>query len=318
MRRVRSELTGWPAIRIAVSLIWIVVVVGSCLLAKQARGDFPRSVPAERNYLSPSLNVGSIVSRGAEYVSLGDSYAATAAFSEVTPLDACARTHRNLGRQLAQELQPASFTDVSCAGATFADIMNPRPNGDKGSTVPAQIDAVDRETRLITLLAGFNSYGFGEVLVDCLKSYRPEACNEASLRLSTRAARDSAESIARKVFAALRNRAPQARIIILGYMDMLDAYVPGCAPAIDLAGVAGWRRWFPHVNVILERAARAERMEYVEPPSKHGACAVEPYIQTTGRDLHADGPDAFAYHPNQRGQTAYARKILDETRMQLG
>lgn len=317
--RTRGRLCIWSVGRYAACLIWIVVAVDLSPLTCQDKGDTPSPSLTERNYLSPLLNVATIAPKGAEYVALGDSYAATATFSEVAPLDACTRTPRNLARQLAQNLQPASFTDASCAGASLADIITPRRNGDKNSMVaPAQIDAVGEETRLITLLAGFNSYGFGEVLVDCLKSYQRESCNKASSRLDISEARVDAENAARKVLAALRSRAPKARIVILGYMDMFDAYTPGCVPLITADGVAAWRRWFPHVNLILGRAAEAANMEYVAPPSSHGACAVEPYIQATGRDMYPDGPDAFAYHPNQRGQTAYVLKILKETQMQLG
>ena len=268
-------------------------------------------VAQRRAYLSPTLDVTTNTPSGAEYVALGDSYAASASYSEVAVFDVCTRTPRNMPRQIANTLQPRTFTDATCAGASLRDITVPRPNDyNSFADMSPQSDAVGTSTKLITVLAGFNSFGFGDILEDCLKTYHPDSCGVASTRLEMPDARDNAVDEATRTFKELARRAPSARVVVLGYIDMFDGYTSGCASPVTDDGVRAWRRWFPQVNPILEKAAVRSAVEYVAPPTGGGSCGSRPFVSVSGRD-RGDRDDWFAFHPNQLAQTTYAAKIVD-------
>ncbi|MER5619085.1 hypothetical protein [Streptomyces sp. NPDC002215] len=120
------------------------------------------------------------------WVALGDSY--TAGVIQATgneleiPRDGCARTTESYPEVIRRDFGSlVNLRNVSCGAATVKDIYETeqtplgRPLPPAGTDpdapfapVAPQIDAVDPGTDLITVGAGGNTVGFGEILFRCL------------------------------------------------------------------------------------------------------------------------------------------------------
>lgn len=128
--------------------------LGACATEEsQEAGDSPQN-PAS----TPTITENSVT----EYVALGDSYAAMGSISAPAEDQAvCLRSTDNYPAVVLAGLQVESGTDVSCAGATMPDLLQPHQAGE--AELPAQIDALSPDTDLITLSIGGNDLGFVEL-----------------------------------------------------------------------------------------------------------------------------------------------------------
>src|SRR5690348_13086535 len=100
--------------------------------------------PAAAKATPPRANPHSV--KLSPYVALGDSYSSAAG---VAPFVAgapptCSRSLLNYAHDIAAQTMP-SFTDVTCSGAKTADFFSSQAAG-----VPPQLDAVTKDTRLVT------------------------------------------------------------------------------------------------------------------------------------------------------------------------
>ncbi len=97
------------------------------------------------------------------YVALGDSYTSGPAIHDQVPGSyLCFGSDHNYPSLVAQALRPASFTDVSCAGATSGSMT-----GLQGLAAP-QFNALGVQDRLVTVGIGGNDVGFALVAIICL------------------------------------------------------------------------------------------------------------------------------------------------------
>ncbi|MEU3956807.1 SGNH/GDSL hydrolase family protein, partial [Streptomyces achromogenes] len=159
--------------------------------------------------------------RAAAYVALGDSYTSGPGIpAQVDP--GCARSDHNYPSLVAAERRTSAFTDVSCGGATTAEMW--RAQGGN----PPQLDALDRHTGLVTVQIGGNDVGFGSIIDTCARlsaqdpagnpcerAYRAFGHDELALAVLRTAPKVD------RVLRAVRARAPHARVLVVGYPDLL-------------------------------------------------------------------------------------------------
>ena len=100
------------------------------------------------------------------YVALGDSVAAEPGVPDPAPPPGCQKSTNNYPSVLARRLKPAAVTDVTCSGATSADITS-RAQLTADGAVPPQIDAVEPDTTLITVTIGGNDVGLAADAAQC-------------------------------------------------------------------------------------------------------------------------------------------------------
>ncbi|MFF7381344.1 GDSL-type esterase/lipase family protein [Streptomyces griseoluteus] len=267
-----------------------------------------------------ALVAGSVVPAAAEshghgtrYVALGDSYTSGPLIPD--QVDAgCARSNRNYPSLVASARRVGAFADVSCSGATTAQMW-----AAQGGNGP-QLDALDRRTGLVTVQIGGNDVGFGSIIATCARlgaadptgnpcerSYQAAGYDEL-----TAAAARTAPKVDR-VLRAVRARAPHARVLLVGYPDLLPDDGSGCFPSVPFA-----RGDFPYlrdtgkrVNLMLRLVAAWNGVEYVDtygPTVRHDMCKApgERWIEP----LRPASPAAPA-HPNAQGEAAMARAVLD-------
>ncbi|MFC9971377.1 SGNH/GDSL hydrolase family protein [Spirillospora sp. NPDC127200] len=245
------------------------------------------------------------------YVALGDSFVAGPLIPNLhgTPVG-CLRSDRNYPSLVAARLG-AALTDVSCSGAETVDMAAPQvtPLG----TNPPQVSAVTAGTDLVTLSIGGNDIGFGEITVTCgLLSIADPVGAPCAARYGDTLDRRVAET-APKVGAVLREvraRAPQARILVVGYLRLMPER-PGCWPLApvaqgDLVFLDGLQR---SLNGMMARQAEANGAGFVdayEGGLGHDMCAAPDRKWVEGIVLTAP---AAPVHPNAAGMREVADRV---------
>lgn len=253
------------------------------------------------------------------YVSLGDSYTS----APLVPLPTgspigCGRSTNNYPSDVARAITPSSFTDVSCGSATTVDMTQPQ-SVPFGGTNPPQFNALSPADTLVTVGIGGNDAGLIGVAETCLEidALAPfgSACKNhytASGSDPNVAAVDATQAKVANVLAGIHARAPQARVLIVGYPDDLPVNGTNCWPYVTLS--SGDIRYLnsleTRLNGVIASAAGA-----------HGATYVNTFTSSIGHDVcRAPGvawvngvvPTSPAYplHPNQAGERNMANQVL--------
>lgn len=244
--------------------------------------------------------------QGAKYVALGSSFAAGPGVttSADTPPNRCTRSADNYAHQLARR-RGLALTDVSCGGAVTANLL--APWGD----LPAQLDAVDRDTRLVTVTIGGNDLGYigGLMVASCRRvaetAGAPAKC--PTIQPPTERAFVDTEANMIRIAAEVRRRAPDARLIFVEYPAVLPAKgTCGATPMTDAEAEAGRQvaRRLSQITAQAARAGGAELLAVAQLSQGHDACAKSPW--TNGYPRPGAPVKGAVYHPNLEGMTAIA------------
>ena len=239
-----------------------------------------------------------------QYVALGDSYAA--GVGATGDVDDCGRTDNGYPELLKGELRIKQLDNVACFGATTSMVAQ------------TQVSKLKPDTKLVTLTVGGADLNFRDVLTTCSLPVPVDcrdAVNNALLLLP------GLKSNLTKLYAAIADAAPEARIVVTGYPLL---FKPGDGSEFDPdlvinpVNAAG-----ADLNETIEAAVAAANedgnIDYVdvtEEFAEHGvlkritnqdpnAFIHSPLIIIGGRLQ----PDPAAYHPNNDGYDAYADAI---------
>lgn len=247
--------------------------------------------------------------RSTKHVNLGDSFSAG---TGVRPLEEdspiyCLRSSRNYAHVVAAD-EDFDLTDVSCAGADTDDFGESQHQG-----VPPQLDALDDDTDVVTLMIGGNdeeTHGrairlCGE-LADADRTGSP--CTDRYGRALIEPVATDIYPAVRQALRNVRDRAPNARILLVGYPWLVPP-TTGCYPEMRLAAgdVPMIRELQTALNTYGRRAAQGEGVEFVDMSQVsegHDACAGE---QRWIEPMTTSGPGAV--HPNEAGQAAIADQV---------
>ncbi|MCX4767647.1 SGNH/GDSL hydrolase family protein [Streptomyces sp. NBC_01275] len=287
---------------------WAVTVaaaLGSCALVAAS------AVPAEAHGQADGTTHGT-GRPGQNYVALGDSYTSGPYIPQQVDAN-CARSDHNYPSIVAGQLATAPLKDVSCSGATTENMWNAQ-----GTNAP-QLDALGRDTNLVTVQIGGNDVGFGSIIGTCVQlAPQDPTGNPCQRHYDSSGVDQLTVAIARtgpkvaRVLQAVHARAPHARVLVVGYPDLLPDDGSGCAPSVPFA-----TKDFPYLrdtekrlNLMLRLVARWNRADYVDtygPTIGHDMCKspADRWIEP----LRPASPAAPA-HPNAKGEEAMARAVL--------
>jgi len=252
--------------------------------------------------------------RTTQYVALGDSY--TSGPYIPTQVDAnCARSDHNYPSVVTADRSGTVLKDVSCSGATTEEMWKAQ------GTNPPQLDAVQRNTDLVTVQIGGNDIGFSTIIGTCAKLsatdltgnpcqqyYNSSGADQLALTIL-----NTAPKVA-KVLRAVHKKAPHARVLVVGYPDLLPDDGSGCYPSVPFAA-----KDFPYLrdtgkrlNLMLRVVAALNGAEYVDtygPTVGHDMCKApaDRWIEP----LQPASPAAPA-HPNAKGEAAMAGAVLKQ------
>ncbi|MEU1160059.1 SGNH/GDSL hydrolase family protein [Streptomyces sp. NPDC005921] len=232
---------------------------------------------------------------GQEYVALGDSYASGVGTGYYDSGSGdCKRSPADYPALWAAAHADYTLKDVSCSGATIADVRD------------KQLSALGTGTDLVTLTVGGNDAQFSSVVQACL-TQSDSYCATATLWMSSYARNQMVTELA-GLYQDIRSKAPNARIVVLGYPRTLSP--TGTCPLIDLSA-AKRTAMNGLADALAEGTAAAaaeESVEFVDVRAAfqgHGACGSDPWIN----DLSA-GTEVF--HPTLMGYLAGYDARLNE------
>lgn len=162
---------------------------------------------------------------------MGDSAAAEPGVPDPAPPPGCQKSTNNYPSVLARRINPATFSDVTCSGATTEDITT-RAQVTRDGTVPPQIDAVDAATTLITVTIGGNDVQLAADAAQCratsldappcVDRFVVDGIDSISAAITDHVPQWSA------MIDAIRAKAPGARIVWVGYPTYIRP--GGCYP----------------------------------------------------------------------------------------
>lgn len=253
------------------------------------------------------------------YVALGDSFTAGPLIpDQYGHPGACMRSDRNYPSLVARALRPEGFTDVSCTAATTANMRHPQ-RFLFGHNRP-QLDALSRDTSLVTLGIGGNDIGYSRIVFTCARLSLTSPHGAPCTRRYGGTLNARIDETAPKVGAVLRDireRAPHARVLVVGYPRALPRS-GNCWPIVPAADGD-----LPY----LDRFERSLNGMLADEASAHGVEFVDTYRGGTGHDMcsrdkwvegivltHIAAP----VHPNARGMRVIADRVLDTIRISDG
>jgi hypothetical protein len=233
-----------------------------------------------------------------QYAALGDSYTSAPGILPLAPgaPPQCGQSARNYPHLIAAALK-LSLTDASCAGAKTENFTNSQSPGQG-----PQFDALHRSTKIVSVSMGGNDEAlFVTLLAGCsvADAGRPNvgAPCESQYEAFVNEAFAQSQAPREAAFAQIHRRSPKAKLLIVGYPEIMpsNGYCPAAIP-----WTTGDMKWFREVTVRINAAsnrwAHAHDATFVDTftPSKgHNACEaigtrwIEPLIGSlTGVPLH--------------------------------
>jgi lysophospholipase L1-like esterase len=252
------------------------------------------------------------------YVALGDSY--TAGPLVPTPTGSpilCGRSTNDYPADVARAISPSSFVNASCSSATTVDMTQSQSLEGGVQTAPPQFNALSSNDALVTLGIGGNDAGLISVAEECtaLDILWPfgDRCQSHYRSGGTDTEVAAVNATGPKVAQAIQGiyaRAPQAKVLVVGYPDGLPQNGSNCYPDVPFSSADV--TWFNSIEIdlngVLKQAAQANGATYVDTFASsigHDACR--------GSNAWVNGllpsSAAFPLHPNQVGESNMARQV---------
>jgi hypothetical protein len=252
--------------------------------------------------------------RAANYVGLGDSYAAGPLIpnQSLEPLG-CLKSDHNYAH-LAAPTIGLPLRDASCSAATTANMTEAQSV--EFGTNPPQFDSLDAETTVVSLSISGNDIGFSEVAVSCITlnpfshpckdKYDPGGHDILAERIA-----DTAPKVA-AVLQGIHARSPAAKIYVLNYPAIFPETGFGCWPQMPIGfqDVPYLRQTEQGLNAMLATQSAlngATLVDWYTASIGHDACKsssvrwVEPLVP---------GELAAPIHPNKAGMQGGANALL--------
>ena len=247
--------------------------------------------------------------RAANYVALGDSYAAGPVIpNQIAPLG-CLKSDHNYAH-LAAPTIGLPLRDPTCSGATTDDMTNPQET--ELGTNPPQFNSLDGETTRVSLTIGGNDIGFSEIALSCVTinpfstpckdKYNSGGKDQIAERIAATAPKVAA------VLQGIHSRSPAAKVFVVNYAAIFPETGFGCWPQmpIGFGDVPYLRAKEKELNAMLATQAAANGatlVNWYNASIGHDACKgsstrwVEPVVPTN---------PAAPIHPNLAGMTGAA------------
>ncbi|MEO8723787.1 MAG: SGNH/GDSL hydrolase family protein [Sphingobium sp.] len=253
-----------------------------------------------------SVVPGEVPSPKARYIAMGSSYAAgpkLGAPKPETPVR-CGRDFRNYATITAQQLN-LELIDVTCGGATTVHLLGP------WNELPAQLDAVTPDARLVTVTIGGND-------VDFVRDVYFASCDPAKIEGAcppvakpSERAWTALERNLREIAARIRSQAPKARLIFVDYVTIVPERPCAAMPlsAENIALMRGVSARLADVTATVARESHADLIPAGALSRSHTPCDAEPWsmgVPGTG--------DGAPLHPNEAGMRAIADALTVKLR----
>ena len=233
-----------------------------------------------------------------KYIALGDSYAAGQG-AGLYKNDTCYRSENSYSELAADTTKAIKLvTNAACSGKTTQQV------------VATQLRQLNKTTELVTITAGGNNLGFGDIVSSCGSAiFNPAfagACAEASATAKAKLVSGQLAGDVAAMIQSVRAAAPNARIVVTGYPYLFDPIPTGLTDstskfiyqATDLAN--GLNESIALAVGATDPTATRVKFVDVRPAfTGHGIYSTDPWIN----GAVPNSPDSF--HPNAKGYQAY-------------
>lgn len=223
-----------------------------------------------------------------DYVALGDSYSSGTGTNSYDLSASCERSSRAYPALWASQQGTASFTFAACAGATT------------GSVRSSQLGGLTAGTDLVTITIGGNDAGFATTVLSCRLGSDSDCFG--ALATAETFVRTQLPALLDGVYADIRTRAPNARLVVLGYPRL---YRTGfCLFAISDARRSRINAVADLLSTVTADRVAAAGGTYLDARpayAGHEICTASPWINGP------TWPLTDSYHPNRSG---YAHAYL--------
>jgi len=320
-----TRMTTLMTRRMACTAFSIAGIALSLAACSTASGTTPASVATSpAGAATPTTATPTSEVPQGSYVALGDSYTAGPDIPDQTGTTAgCDQSTSSYPYLVAQSLR-LQLTDMSCSGATIADLSAPQLTGD--GTNPAQLSPLAAATRLVTLGIGGNDIGWSAIITRCTEldlipvlipgetAADSTPCQDYYTSGGTDQIRQKIQAAAGQLAGALtqvRHRAPHARVYVVGYPDLLPAAGGTCGHTLGITH--GDVAFLNDEELQLNSALRQDAQDA-------GATYVDTYTPSVGHDACSD-PDsrwlepllpaspAAPLHPDAAGEQGMADAV---------
>ena len=221
-----------------------------------------------------------------DYVALGDSYSSGVGAPGQSGL--CLRGSNGYPAQWTKKNDPASYRNVACGGATTDDVIR------------YQVSYLTTKTDLVSITIGGNDAGFATAVISCT------LLTDAACAAVVASARDYVTSVMPgkldATYRAIRQRAPQAQVVVLSYPILFDTTSANCGVGgMSIAKRRSLNAGAQDLDELISERAQAAGFTFADVRDNfagHGICAAGPWIN--GLTVI---PPTDSFHPNTNGYT---------------
>jgi len=243
------------------------------------------------------------IESGAKYVALGSSFAAGPGVA--TQLGTCGRSDNNYSHLVAAQLG-LTLTDVSCNGATTANIVSTRQG-----EAALQIDAVSSDTALVTVTIGGNDISYTSSTFACAGTAASERCTANLDQAAINRAVGQLSTKLGEMLDAVQSKAPQATIVLVTYPRVFPVNAISCS---ELQLSREDTTYLAALGQQLEDA-------FVSATSNRPSLIADSYIRAQGHGPCAPSErwvngatveeDGIRFHPTAKGHIEMARLVIE-------
>jgi lysophospholipase L1-like esterase len=225
---------------------------------------------------------------GSPYVALGDSYSSgTGTRTYLSDGTSCLRSVYAYPSLLASS-RGYALDFRACSGATTADVRD------------FQLGALGPATAYVTLTVGGNDAGFAAVLTECAKPAWMGNCG-AAIDKAQSTIKDQMPTRLSTLYAGVRSRAPQARVVVAGYPRIFNGVDCNALTWFSATEMSRLNATADLLNSTISAAARGAGVTFANPTSAflgHAVCDRAEWINGLS------SPTVESYHPKTTGHAS--------------
>jgi len=223
------------------------------------------------------------------YVALGDSYSSgLGTRSYYSDSGSCYRSQYAYPVLVAARLG-ATLTFAACSGARVSDVLN------------QQLGSLNASTAYVTVSVGGNDAGFADVITQCALPW-PATC-DSHIANANNYIRNTLPGSLNTLYSRIRERAPNARVVVVGYPRLFNGEQCNVLARIDPNEQAALNATADLLATTISARAAAYGFRFVDARpafTGHAICDDVEWINGLSYPL------SESYHPNRAGHTGYA------------
>ncbi|MGH3645879.1 MAG: SGNH/GDSL hydrolase family protein [Micromonosporaceae bacterium] len=226
------------------------------------------------------------------YTALGDSYSSGVGTREYYNDGTSCQRSKYAYPVIDASRLGATLSFKACSGARTGDVIN------------NQLGTLNTGTRYVTISVGGNDAGFSKVITQCAKPWPYTCWNEINAANSY--IRNTLPSRLNAVYGAIRNRAPYARVVVVGYPRLFNGEQCNAASRISPGEQSELNKTADLLATTTMGRAQAYGFRFVDSRAaflRHAVCDDVEWING------ASWPISESYHPNRSGQVGYANLV---------